>query len=303
VVSYLLCGILVLGYSLGGVYGQEQVEEGGVQESTARFAAWVADAPPGIQRLIELGRVTFQCDDAALAKAKKVGLTRFEVRGDYRYRYMTTAVRLETAGPDAEKSDAEKLNAEKSEGQERRQAYVTDVSVRIFWTDVQMTHEVVLGTDFRPESPWKSPLVQHEFDHVSSSTDPRLRVLVKEYLGAPLRFEHRWEVGASDGSRAQGIGGRVDRLVAGEIEQSIRDRLAGRIKEVERVIQLHYDWLDRKTGHGRRGLEDRESFFAPFYMPKTLEEMEFKEFEDSAIAKKLQTEVKWKEHYAWNALP
>jgi hypothetical protein len=38
-------------------------------------------------------------------------------------------------------------------------------------------------------------------------------------------------------------------------------------------------------------------------MPKTLEEMEFKEFEDSAIAKKLQTEVKWKEHYAWNALP
>lgn len=289
VVTCFLCGTLVSGYSVGSVYGQE---------SAARFAAWVAEAPPGIQRLIELGRVTFKCDDQALAKAKKVGLTRFEVRGDYRYRYMTTAVRLETAEPETEKSVKEK-----SETEERRQEYVTDVMVRIFWTDVQMTHEVVLGTDFRPEYPWKSPLVQHEFDHVSSSTDPRLRVLVKEYLGAALRFEHRWQVDTSDGSRVQGIGGRVDRMVAGDIEQSIRDRLAGRIKEIERVIQLHYDWLDRKTGHGRRGLEDRELFFASFYMPKTLEEMEFKEIEDSAIAKKLQGEVKWKEHYQWNALP
>lgn len=298
-VSCLQWGGLVSGYPLGSVCGQEQVRGGGgVEESNERFAAWVADAPPGIQRLIEVGRVTFKCDDQALAKARKVGLTRFEVRGDYRFRYMTTAVRFEPGKPQPGKPQPEELQPE-----EQRQEYVTDVSVRVFWADVQMTHEVVLGTDFRPESPWKSPLVQHEFDHVSTSTDPRLRILVKEYLGAPLRFEHRWEADASEGSPVRASEGRVDRRVAGQIEQSIRDRLAGRIKEVERVIQRHYDWLDRATGHGRRVLEERELFFAPFYMPKTLEEMEFREFEDSAIAKKLQAEVKWREHYQWNALP
>lgn len=295
---------LVSGCTLGSVCGQERAEaDGEVEESTTRFAAWVADAPPGIQRLIEVGRVTFKCDDQALAKAKKVGLTRFEVRGDYRFKYMTTAVRLEPGKPQPEESGPEKLQPEELQPEKNRQAYVTDVSVRVFWADVQMTHEVVLGTDFRPESPWKSPLVQHEFDHVSTSTDPRLRILVKDYLGAPLRFEHRWEAEASEGSPVRRNEGRVDRGVTGQIEQSIRDRLAGRIKEVERVIQWHYDWLDRKTGHGRRGLEDRESFFALFYMPKTLEEIEFKEIEDSAIAKKLQAEVKWREHYEWNSLP
>lgn len=292
----LLWMLLWLGIAQAGIWAQESANEsistekrGDVAVAAAeRFSGWIADAPPGIQRLIEAGRVTFTSDDQALAKAKKVGLTRFQVRGDYRYRYMTTAVRLDPVPPEPEVT---------------HQDYVVGVSVRIFWTDVQMTHEVVLGSDFRPEFPWKSPLMQHEFDHVSTSTDPRLQLLVKEYLGAPLRFEYRWAAGNTEGAQVEGTSGRVDRKIAGEIEQSIRDRLAGRIKEVERIIQKHYDWLDQKTGHGRRGIDDRESFFAPFFMPETLEGMEFKEIEDSAIAKKLQAEVKWKEHYQWNSLP
>lgn len=273
-----------------------------IQRTESRFATWIADAPAGPRRLIELGEVTFQIDDKALAREKKIGLTRFHVRGDYRFRYATTPP---------------KFDPQTSE-------FSTKVSVKVSWTDVEMTHEIVLASDFQPKDPWKSPLLQHEFDHVSCSTDPRLRIVIKESFGAPFRFEHRWTPDENSPPKNSSTSkSTLAKSAVEQIEQKIRDTLTERIKEIERIIQLHYDRLDEKTRSGQIAISDRLDFFEPFYSAKTLEEMEFADFNQSAIAKKLDAAVNgdkprgtkddealsirkatpWKEHYQWNSLP
>lgn len=272
------------------------------QRAESRFATWIAEAPAGPRRLIELGEVTFQIDDKALARAKKIGLTRFHVRGDYRYRYMTTPPKFDPQSNE----------------------FSTLVSVKVSWTDIEMTHEIIFPSDFQPEEPWKSPLVQHEFDHVSCSTDPRLRIVIKESFGAPFRFEHRWTPDENSPPSNSGTSRSIlAKSTIEEIEQKIRDTLTQRIKEIERIIQLHYDRLDEKTRSGRNSITDRLDFFEPFYSLKTLEEMEFADLSQTAIAKKLDAavngggrgglkdtgasssgkEVSWKAHYQWNSLP
>ena len=112
-----------------------------------RFAQWIESAPPGIQRLIDVGQVRFETNDQELAAHKKQGLTKFNFHYDYRYR-LTKVHRIES------------------------NPSVLAVTANIQLAEIGWTHHVVLMKSYQPAEPWKSRLLQHEFDHVSISTDP-----------------------------------------------------------------------------------------------------------------------------------
>lgn len=237
-------------------------------QSGDRFATWVDSAPPGIKRLIDLGQVRLETDDAQLAARKKQGLTIF--RFDYRYRYRFLS-------SDSGKSDPSTFA----------------FSAKILVTEILLAHRIVVGSAFEPESPWKSRLLQHEFDHVSISTDPRLRVLLKQVLGAPMKFELPREAPADQ--------------TAATLEQRIESQVATlmkeRVQEIERITQAFNDHFDRESNSGARAIHTREEFFRDFFTAESLMKLDFKFPETLDAFSKSIAKSEWKEHYLLNLPP
>jgi len=235
------------------------------------FALWIASAPPGIQRLIELGQVSLEIDDQELAARKKLGLTKFRFDYEYRYRFNHTEI------PPKSKNDPASVA----------------VSATIQLSEVKLSHRILVGSNFLPEQPWKSQLMLHEFDHVSISTDPRLRTLLRLVLGAPIKFQLPSRT--PEGQAAEAISKRID----DQISLVMRER----VREIERVTQALNDRFDRESNNGAQTIAQREVFFADFYKPQTLVEQEFKYPEILDEYSKLIAKAKWKEHYTLNPYP
>ena len=244
--------------------------------SKERFAHWIEQAPPGIKRLIDIGQVTFDTNDPLLADNHKQGLTRFQFEYQYRYRF----------------------NEPASLGPNNRQSQNLTVSVNIQVSEVKLLHQVILKTNYQPEKPWTSRLLQHEFDHVSISTDPRLRILLKKCLGAPLRFEIPAQPPtdplAQDPS-ALPLGKRIARKI-----QELMDQ---RVKELERITQALNDRFDRESAQGAESITARDSFFSDFFTRDQLQKSEFKFPEILDDYAKSIAKADWQEHYRWNAPP
>lgn len=236
-----------------------------------RFAQWVETAPPGIQRLIDSGQVRFETNDQELAARKKQGLTKFKFNYDYRYR-LTKVRRIESTPP------------------------AIAVTANIQLAEIGWTHQIVLMKSYQPAEPWKSRLLQHEFDHVSISTDPRLKILAKECLGARIEFELPASVPASEDSKAAPAA-----PLATRIERQIQTLMEQRAKEIERITQALNDRFDRESKDGVQHIHTREMFFADFFTPDTLRTLDFqfsKLLENYASACR---RAPWKEHYTLNA--
>jgi hypothetical protein len=236
---------------------------------TEPFATWINTAPPGIKRLIDIGQVTFEIDDQELIQRKKQGLTRF--RFDYRYRYRFSNSITKPQSSD----DGPRIT----------------VAASIFVSDIQCSHRVVVGSTFKPESPWKSKLLQHEFDHVSISTDPRLKVLLKLALGADMQFE----------ILAQEIQSQENQTLAQHIENQIATRMKHRVSEIERVTQAFNDRFDKESRNGSESIRQREELFVDFFAPESLQKLDFQSSEILSQYAKAIAKSTWKEHYLLNA--
>jgi hypothetical protein len=236
-----------------------------------RFAQWIESAPPGIQRLIDAGQVRFETNDQELAAHKKQGLTKFNFHYDYRYRLI-------------------KVNRIPSNPS------VLAVTANIQLAEIGWRHQVVLMKSYQPAEPWKSRLLQHEFDHVSISTDPRLKILAKECLGARIEFELPSIPTTENSTENQPPAPLTTR-----IERQIQTLMDQRAKEIERITQLLNDRFDRESKDGIQTIGAREAFFADFFSPDTLRKLDFqfpKLLDPYASA---SSRAPWKEHYTLNA--
>jgi len=238
-----------------------------------RFAHWIEIAPPGIQRLIDAGHVRFEANDQELAERKKQGLTKFKFHYDYRYR-LIQVIRIPP-------------------GNSKPASFAVSANIQL--AEIGWTHEVILMKSFQPTEPWKSRLLQHEFDHVSISTDPRLRILAKECLGARIQFELPSEPPAQETKESQPA-----EPLATRINHQIQILMQQRAKEIERITQALNDRFDRESKDGIQYLSARETFFADFFSPETIRKLDF---QFPTLLKDYPSACKradWKEHYTLN---
>jgi hypothetical protein len=201
---------------------------------------WIATAPPAFARLIDLGQVQILIDDEQLEAAGKHGLTRFRFETDYRYQYQLVKNRPSPDDP--------------SQAQ-------TEIVARPHSVRFEVAHTVILESRFRPATPWEASLLQHEFDHVSISTDPRWIKIAKRVLEQPVRCTITWN--------------RSDGLTKGEIDEAIQGEISARIAELERIVQTSYDSLDRETRDGQANLAERRRFFQELFSIPWLRKYEF----------------------------
>lgn len=201
---------------------------------------WIETAPPAFARLISLGRVQIKIDDQRLDEARKQALTHFKIKADYRYLYTQQSTRVDP----------------KNDG-----GYVAKINARIIVPEVEILHEISIRSGFNPRDPWKSPLMKHEFDHVSISTDPRLLKLLKKILNRKISIDVRW---TSDEHFS-------DEIVSRAIKAEINTQIA----EIERVVQANYDRLDRETRDGTMDAKDRETLFTSMYKADSLRTLKF----------------------------
>jgi hypothetical protein len=235
------------------------------------FASWIDTAPPGIKRLIDIGQVTFETDDLELTQRNKQGLTLF--RFDYRYRYrFSTSIAKPQDG-----SDIPRIL----------------VSASIFVSDITWSHRVIVGSNFKPELPGRSRLLQHEFDHVSISTDPRLKVLLQLTLGAAMRFE----------IPEHEIPPRENQTLAQRIDDQIASRMKERVLEIERVTQSFNDRFDKESNSGSQTITKRDALFCDFFSTDSLSKLDFQFHEIFRQYDKSISKAPWQEHYLLNTPP
>ncbi|MFM9061669.1 MAG: hypothetical protein ACKOOI_01340 [Pirellula sp.] len=235
-----------------------------------RYARWIESAPPGIKRLIEIGEVSFETDDRQLAAHKKQGLAKFTFDYQYRYRLIATShgVHEDTQEP------------------------VLNVSAKIQLTNLKLAHRVFILSTFDQKDPWKSRLLQHEFDHVSISTDPRLNTLLKICLGAPLKIQIPLETEESE-----------TRPLSTRIDEQIHRTMQQRVKEIERITQALNDQFDKESSDGVRNISERERFFSEFFTVETLKRLEFKSPSIFEEYNKAISKSPWQVHYSLNTPP
>lgn len=235
-----------------------------------RYARWVESAPPGIKRLIEIGEVSFETDDRQLAARKKHGLAKFTFDYQYRYRLIATSLGIH----------------------EDTKESVLHVAARIQLTNLKLAHRVFILSTFDQKDPWKSRLLQHEFDHVSISTDPRLKILLKLCLGETLKIQIPTE---TDKSETRPLSTRID--------QEIHRTMQQRVQEIERITQALNDQFDKESSDGVRNISERERFFSEFFTVETLKRLEFKSSSIYGEYTKAISTSQWQEHYSLNTPP
>jgi hypothetical protein len=201
---------------------------------------WLASAPDGLKQLSQMGRVQIGIDDDRLRRTRKHAMTLFRIRADFRYQYTQSS-------PSIDPEDESQLQC------------MVDAKIRV--PEVVLEHDIVFRSGFEPHTPWSDPLVLHEFDHVSISTDPRLRKLLKKVLNERIRCTVRWP--------------RSEALTHARVHEAINVEMNAQIKELERLVQTQYDALDRVSRDGRVGIENREPFFLSLYTLEAMRECGF----------------------------
>ena len=229
---------------------------------------WIASAPPAFTRLIDRGQVQLVVDDERLKAAKKRGLTLFRIISNYRYQY-------ELKGVQRVSNDPSRLKG--------------DVVAQLNVTRLELEHTVVVGNTFQPTQPWEDSLIEHEFDHVSISTDPRFRRIAKEVLEQPFRFSADWV-------KAQGLG-------RDQVDEKIKEEVSTRIAELERIVQANYDALDRESQDGRANLRERSVFFQKLYSEPWLRSCGFSYLDSIRVPVQDSAAKDVQEHYLSIASP
>jgi len=234
------CGLASLGAPLQALGQQPSGAKGPGDPQPTDPHPWIATAPPAFARLIDRGRVRIVIDDPRLEVAKKHGLTTFRFSYDYVYRYEFNGVQPATDDPS-------------------RMTGNMIAKVRLIRFDTE--HSVMLESRYQPDKPWENPLLQHEFDHVSISTDPRFLKLAKDVLEQPIRVTVTWL--------------KIQETSDAAVETAIKEGVSARITDLERLVQANYDALDRESRDGQANLSERSRFFLGLYSKAGLRRCKF----------------------------
>ncbi|WP_145169070.1 hypothetical protein [Rubripirellula lacrimiformis] len=125
------------------------------------------------------------------------------------------------------------------------------LTVRIQFRDIRWGVHHVIWFRRLPETDsfWDNPLVQHEFDHVRISSDPRFRDSFRKRLRAN-------SVVLQDVSSSQRVD---DAMVDKIVEQTAKDVF----ESLSELVAIRYAELDRVTRHGRLPLPSDHGLFDP----------------------------------------
>jgi hypothetical protein len=200
---------------------------------------WIADAPGEFVRLIDAGNVRIEVDDETVRKSGKSALTVFKFDVDYNVRF-----RFQTLGFDRD----------------------TDTwSLRILaWFEqnkLTIEHKVCISSRFTPIAPWETKLLQHEFDHVAVSTDPRLLKIVKR----ALQERRNWTETLV----------QVRAPTEDDVRKLAMDKYTFVVRELEQLVQSQYDSLDKISDQGRQEIDTRVEYFWNLYTVEGLEKCHF----------------------------
>ena len=199
---------------------------------------WLNDMPPAFARLVDIGRVEIAVDQAAVDAANRTALTVFSFSLAYQMKYRFNEI---TKGDDG-----------------KRRVRIT---VSYFDVDVSPAHRILLSESYRPTKPWDAALMQHEFDHVAISTDPRMFAML-------LSLNAKKAILIANPNELIKIS---DDWVKGQIENSSKDFQ----QAVEKLVQTYYVRLDDVSNHGLKTIEDRTRFFTELFTLEDLAKSKF----------------------------
>lgn len=205
---------------------------------------WIGNAPGEFVRLIDRGKVAILVNDEIVRQAGKSAITRFEfsVKYDFKFRY------------------------DWIQNLPLRDGWQAKIVAWIDKPQFKIEHKVYLQSTFAPSDPWQSKLLRHEFDHVSISTDPRLNKLIQRVLQRRRTFIAKWE--------------QESMPKENEIRARIQEVIDLEIHEIENMIQIQYDLLDKESRDGIASIGSRKDFFNSLYTVPGLERCRFEYVED-----------------------
>lgn len=205
---------------------------------------WLLDAPPRLARLIDRGNVRIVGDQAAVDAAGRTALTIFTFSLEYRMRFRMSELPRDKAGTRS-----------------------MQIAVSYFEVKSDVFHKVLLSNRFQPLKPWESALLQHEFDHVAISTDPRMFAILRSLNGTKATLMRSLEAGIKV----------TDAWAKDEIETSVKELQ----QAVESLVRHYYVELDRVSSNGLVAIEDRNRFFLDLFSEENLARNQFAYFEQA----------------------
>jgi hypothetical protein len=221
---------------------------------------WLKSVPPYYSRLVDLGQVSIQVDEKSVRAANRTALTAFQFVIRYRARYRYN-----------------EIDSSSKVGQEML------IRARYTNLNIDLQHRILLSENYRPSSPWESSLLQHEFDHVAISTDPRLLAMV-ESLG---QGEISWKATKP----------ATDRLNSRWVQQRMEDRASTFQKGIEAIVNEYYRRLDLESANGQRMISDRSRFFRGLFQPSDVNQFLEIETKRAIIATEKIEEATVLQHY------
>lgn len=135
------------------------------------------------------------------------------------------------------------------------------IAPKVGWFAHQLTNEVLLPESLDHDRRWTNSLVQHEFDHVAMTVDPRVRMLIEQVCRATPTIERGLPLGTELNDPF------IDRLIREEVEpryQAVLDLLIANEKD-----------LDKVTRHGGHDLPDRRAYFKALFTEPNLRQHGF----------------------------
>jgi hypothetical protein len=221
---------------------------------------WLVDIPADLARLVDVGKVQIEVDEAAVKAAHRTAITEFSFQISYRMRYQPVASR-KSVGANAS----------------------TMHTVRFYDVDWSVQHRIALSEDYRPTKPWASALLRHEFDHVAVSTDPRLIAIVESLDGSEVDVE------------VDNLGDRQQHKAS--VARAVDEYVKRFRVSIEMLVMEKYKALDATSSDGMVLIGDRKSFFRDLYSHETLRRDAFAYLEQALPGVDRVAESALKRHY------
>ena len=231
--NQILCGILVAVWLLVAATANQGIAQSG------NAHPWLAAAPGEFVRLIDRGNVKIVVDDDRIRKSGKTALTLFQFVVDYDFKF-----RHQVLGFDKES-----------------RVWQAKIMAWIDQPKVRLDHTICIQSNFAPTSPWESKLLQHEFDHVAISTDPRMLKIIKRELQQRRQWVGKWEQNGAPTEQ--------------DVRKTIFEAITAEVKSLEQLVQSQYDVLDQESNQGLSDIHSRKDFFRRLYTVEGLERCKY----------------------------
>lgn len=222
---------------------------------------WLKAVPVNLARLVEVGNVQIEVNEAVVRAANRTAITEFSFQFQYRMRFRPAF----SAKPGDSNSS-------------------THYRVRLYDIEWRFQHKISLSESYRPSKPWVSALLLHEFDHVAVSTDPRLAAIVESLENSDIVVKVKE---SSD-----------QRMLRAAIDQAVDEYTKNFRVAIEKLVNKCYIKLDGKSQNGLKLIDARSEFFQSLYAVETLRREEFPYLDQALKAIERVQGKSLKEHYS-----